>query len=237
MSSESGAQELLDTAKAAARTARRARQAFWFPLLAFGAVAAGASPFYVEPAATSGFGVVSASGSTLYLGGFSPTGGGSAGAQLYWTLALAGGYVAVVLFYRLHARRAGVAGRIWPPLAAGAGALLLLLLTGGWMPGGLDPDRFLPLDFFIRGMVPLVVIGIGVVALAWSERSRGLLAFGLCFLALAAVANLYDTSNLLDRAGWILSYRYEELPNLLAPALMLLLGGAGFLLRARLRRR
>jgi len=237
MSSESGAQELLDSAKAAARTARRARQAFWFPLLAFGAVAAGATPFYITPAVTSGL-YVGSGGDALYFGGgLAPAVGGSAGTELYWTLALAGGYVAVVLFYRLHARRAGVAGRVRTALAVGAGALLLLLLTGNWVPRAVSPDRILPFDFFIRGMAPLVVIGVGVVALAWSERSRGLLAFGLCFLAVAAVVNLYDTGNLVYRAGRTLPYRYYQLPNLLAPALMLLLGGAGFLLRARLRRR
>ena len=235
MSSESSAQELMESTRAATRAARRARQAYWFPLLVFGCIAAGATPFYVTPSVP--FEVISGNGSetTLFFYDVFLPGQGTA-ADLYWLFALIAGYAAVLLFYRLRARRAGVAGRVWPALAVGAGALVLLLLTGSWVPAAVSPDRVLPLDFFVRGLVPLVVIGIGVLALAWSERSAGLLAFGLCFLAVTAVANLYDLENLVHRMGWDLSYRYDFLPDLLLPAAVLLLGGVGFLLRARLRR-
>ncbi|HEY3869387.1 MAG TPA: hypothetical protein VGM10_13590 [Actinocrinis sp.] len=235
MSSESNAQELINTAEAVTRATRRARQAYWFPLLVFGCIAVGAAPFYIAPSRPAGTVFVAGPDLTAYLGGSLPS-GHSAASSLYWTLALAAGYLAVVFFYRLRALKAGVAGRIRPALVIGVGALVLLLLTGSWLSPAVSPNRFLPLEFFIRGLVPLIVIGIGVLAFAWSERSPGLLAFGLCFLAVAALSNLYELGNLAYRAGWSLSYRYASLPNLLLPAVMLLLGGAGFLLRVRLRR-
>lgn len=235
MATQPEAHELLSSAKAAARAARKARQGYWFPLLVFGVITACAAPFYIEPRVISD-GSWSRTGLSLYVESIVPLGTG-VGVQIYWTIALVGGYVAVVLFYRLRARRTGVAGRVWPALAVGAGALALLLLTGNWMPAEVGVDRYVPFVFFVRGLVPLVLIGVGIVAFAWVERSIGLLVFGLCFLALAALMNLYDASNLVYRAGWNMSYEYDLLPNLLVPAAMLLVGGAGFLLRARLRRR
>lgn len=235
MSSETNAQELINTARAATRATRRARQAYWFPLLVFGCITVGATPFYVILPMPFGTAGSSDTGTTVYLGGYSIF-DRTVASGVYWALALVVGYLVVVLFYRLRARKAGVAGRIRPAVATGVGALLLLLLTGSWLSAAVSPDRFLPFDFFVRGLVPLVVIGVGVLGFAWSERSPGLLAFGLCFLAVAAVANLYDLENLAYRAGWSVPFRYEGLLNLLVPAAMLLLGGAGFLLRARMRR-
>lgn len=83
----------------------------------------------------------------------------------------------------------------------------------------------LPGDLTIRGLVALLTIGVGVGVLAVVERSLRLGAFAIAFLALALLANLYDLSNVI---GFGSSPQAEELPNVVLPGLMLLLGAIAF---------
>ena len=123
----------------------------------------------------------------------------------------------------------GLLGYAWakhsPPVAIAAVALLL--------PG-------LPLgNLAIRGLLPLTTIALGLFALAWLERSVGLLVFTVLFLGLTITANLYNLENLLFRLGVDFSdYRIGGMVNLWVSGAMLLLGGAFFgLVRAREARR
>ena len=215
----------------AGQRARRVRQGYWFPLVVFGALVAGATPFYLLNIPAEGNGtsnVAIAPAAPLFLGGGSFFDSGRA-ASIYWLIALTAGYVAVVFYYRLRALRTGVAGRIWPYAAVGLGLLALLLIAGPITPiprvlglSGLQVN-----DMTVRGLIPLVVIAIGLLVLARSERSVMLTWFALCYLALALVANLYDLGNLDDFPGPGAA-DYDNVPDLLVPAAFLLLGGAAF---------
>jgi hypothetical protein len=68
-------------------------------------------------------------------------------------------------------------------------------------------------------------IGAGIAVLAIAERSVSLGAFAVSFLALALLANLYDISNVI---GFGSSPQAEELPNVVLPGLVLLLGAIAF---------
>jgi hypothetical protein len=94
----------------------------------------------------------------------------------------------------------------------------------------------MPGDLLIRGTFPLVLIGIGLCVLAWAERSIALTVIAAGYLALSLVASLYDIQNVLYRLGWTLSPQAGLLPNVVLPALVLLLSGAGARVVQRRRR-
>jgi hypothetical protein len=238
VSADPTARELLGTAAAATRRTRRARQGYWFPLIVFGAVVAGASPFYVVDPPAAGVAVVAYQDRAPLLQGGGPLGGDGRAASLYWLIALPLGYAAVLLFYRLRARRAGVAGRAWPFLAAGLGLLAVLLATGPWVD--LDVQAFhtnltpqAPGDMSVRGLLPILIIALGLCVLARLERSRALTIFAVSYLVLVIVANLYDLENLLPYSWLGADGRYAAEPDLLIPAVVLLLGGMFFAVRSR----
>jgi hypothetical protein len=117
-----------------------------------------------------------------------------------------------------------VAGRIWPFATVGIGVLVLAVVSRGWI------TFKIPADFWIRGMQPLLVIAIGLIALAVTERSRAFLTFVVGFLGLALLSCLYDVSNLFERLGLGSTWNgnNEALPNLILPGLYLLIGGVVF---------
>jgi len=82
-------------------------------------------------------------------------------------------------FYWMRVRSSGVAGRIWPFATVGVGVLVLAVASRGWI------TFKIPADFWIRGMQPLLVIAIGLIALAITERSRAFLLYVVGFLAIA----------------------------------------------------
>jgi hypothetical protein len=84
-----------------------------------------------------------------------------------------------------------------------------------------------PGDLVIRGTFPPVIIGVGLCYLAWAERSIALTLIAAGYLALSVVASLYDIENVFYRLGWNLSPEVSRLPNVVLPALVLLLAGAG----------
>ena len=99
---------LSDLARLRRRT-RAARHAYWFPLLLFGLLTCAAAPLYVAAQAMpgrSGSFTVSNTGPVI-LGGMAS---GPNGFYLgwYWAVALTCGYLLTVLWYRRHARQAGV---------------------------------------------------------------------------------------------------------------------------------
>jgi len=63
--------------------------------------------------------------------------------------------------------------------------------------------------------------------LAWAERSIALSVIAAGYLALSLIASLYDIQNVFYRLGWNLSPAVSSLPNVVLPALVLLLSGAG----------
>ena len=90
------------------RQARTARHAYWFPLLLFGLLTCGAAPLYVVAADSAPASAVLSFGPEPILLGGMPISGLSFYIGWYWAVALVGGYLLTLLWYRRHARRAGV---------------------------------------------------------------------------------------------------------------------------------
>lgn len=220
---------------------RVARDGSWFALVVFGVVVMLAMFFYHYPGLTASslgchsFGhssfmcrSVSVSRGVFGSGLGSPTSPPidhvSPWATTYWVVSIFIGIVAVVGFYWIRARSSGVAGRIWPFATVSIGVLVLAVASRGWI------TFKIPADFWIRGMQPLLVIAIGLIALAITERSRAFLIYVVGFLGLALLSCLYDVSNLFVRLGigstW--NGNIEALPNLILPGLYLLIGGVVF---------
>jgi hypothetical protein len=219
-----------------------ARDGSWFALIVFGAVVLLAMFFYHYPGLTaSSLGChsydhnssfvcrsVSISRGVFGSGLGSPTSPPidhvSPWATTYWVVSIFIGIVAVVGFYWVRARTLGVAGRIWPFATVGIGVLVLAVASRGWI------TFKIPADFWIRGMQPLLVIAIGLLALAITERSLAFLIYVIGFLGLALLSCLYDVSNLFTRLGigstW--NGNFEALPNLILPGMYLLVGGVAF---------
>jgi hypothetical protein len=87
-----------------------------------------------------------------------------------------------------------------------------------------------PGDLMVRGTFPFVIIAVGLWALAWAERSRALAGIAAIYTGTALLASLYDIENLLFRLGWNPAPGESDLtslPNVLLPALVLLVTGAG----------
>jgi hypothetical protein len=148
---------------------------------------------------------------------------------MYWSIALAIGFLGSVLYYRHRGRTTGVEGRIWPAALVGLLTFVAMLTSSstalrssllgrffGWFP---------VLILEGRGLEPLVFISAGLVVLAALERSRSLAGFAALFLAVSLTANLYDVENMVFRLGWNLPAGAGYLPNVLFPGLVLLIGG------------
>jgi hypothetical protein len=239
--------ELLAEMKTLRRQARAARHAYWFPLMLFGLLACASIPFYIQPKFRQdppGSGVFIRAGavrglSLPFLGGFS----GLVQNYLadYWIAALLVGLLATQLWYWWHARRVGLATRARGYLVVTAvltvAAIVIPPLSAVSSPHGL---RFLqrlhalwPGDLVFRGTFPFLIIAVGLLALAWSERSRALALTAVIYTGAALLASLYDVANLTARIGWNPLPADDALPNVLLPAAVLLVAGAGSFAAAR----
>jgi hypothetical protein len=224
------------------RQTRAARHAYWFPLILFGLLTCAAAPLYVVAAAPPPASASLTSGPGPILLGGMPIGTASFYIGWYWAVALVGGYLLTLLWYRRHAGRAGV----WTPargyLITGVVltvlALAVPLLTMWLHPLGL---LWLPLgDVWIRGTLAFLIIAIGLWVLARAERSRVLAVIALVYTGAALLASLYNVENLVFRLGWTprsaFAWQLTALPNVLLPAAILLVAGCGAFLAQRGRR-
>jgi hypothetical protein len=237
------AQEQLRWTRSLRGRTRRAGRGGWLALIVFGAVTLGSMPFYLlfsPTAATPGCHAVGGrmlacrSHVTLFGGAFisrlSINGSLSRWATVYWVVGIVVAFGAVVLYYRWRAGRVGVKARWWPSVVAGVGLLIVALLTTGRFPA----TDLLP-DMTIRGLTALLVIATVVLVLAAVERSGPLVVFAVVFAAVALMSCLYDDINLFGRLGIGAPFNgaAEELPNILIPGVLLILGGIGFRLSER----
>ncbi len=242
--------ELLGEMKALRRRARVARHAYWFPLVLFGVLTCASVPFYIQPAfrqVPAGSGIfVRASSAT---GPWLPFLGGSPGLvqsylAYYWIVALLGGLVLTQLWYWWHARRIGlqtpargyllittvltVLAVVIPPLSQ--------VRSPHWLRFMHRLQVLWPGDLVIRGTFPFLIIAVGLLALAWAERSRALTVTAVVYTGAALLASLYDVSNITYRLGWNPPPSGQSLPSVLLPALVLLVAGAGAFAVQRLHR-
>ena len=222
--------ELLGEMRAIRRRARLARHAYWFPLVLFGVLTLASVPFYIRryPLGGDVFRIGPGAGvlQSRYLGGpgFFELAEGTA---YYWLGAMLLGITATVLWYRWRGNRIGLRTPARGFLITGLALLALALLIPVVSGRSVRLPLLWPGDYVISDLFPLVLIGLGLFALAWSERSTGLATIAAGYFALALVANLYILNNLLSRLHWYLDPAVVALPNVVLPALVLLLTGAG----------
>ena len=218
------------------RRARAARHAYWFPLVLFGLLTCLSVPFYIQPGGPSGPTAQANGGAPglPVLGGFSASWfivRGTTG----WRC---GGLLLTLLWYRRNARRVGLQtparGYVITVAVLTALALVIPPLSQVRSPHWLSWLQHLralwPGDLVVRGTFPFVIIAVGLWALAWAERSRALAVIAAVYTGTALLASLYNVENLLFRLGWNPApgdWDLTSLPNVLLPALVLLLAGAG----------
>jgi hypothetical protein len=233
-----GEADLLGEMRALRRRVRTARHAYWFPLVLFGLLTLASAPFYVLPSYPAGRAVAAGDAFPLpVLGGFP---GATVRGYLgyYWLAALLAGLLLTLLWYRWNARRVGLQTPARASVVTVAVltvlALVIPLLSRVRSPHWLSWLRFLgalwPGDLVMRGTFPLVIIAAGLWVLSWAERSRALVVIAAVYTATALLASLYNVENVLFRLGWNPSGRdwsLTSLPNVLLPALVLLVAGAG----------
>jgi hypothetical protein len=225
------------------RRTRAVRHGYWFPLVLFGLLTCGAAPLYVaaaRPRVTSG--AYATDRGPVLLSGSLPGGDGFY-IGWYWAAALVGGYLLTVVWYRWHARRAGVATPARGYLITGVVLTVLVLaippltmrahvLWLVWLPFG---------DVWIRGTLAFLIIAIGLWVLARAERSRALAAIALVYTAAALLSSLYNVENIVFRLGWnpgrsAFAWQLTALPNVLLPAAILLVAGCAAFLVQRTRK-
>jgi hypothetical protein len=149
----------------------------------------------------------------------------------YWLAGLAGGLLLTLLWYQRNARRVGLTtpARGYIITSAILTALAFFLPPLSAIPALRWLDLLWPGDLVIRGTFPFLIIAIGLWVLAWAERSLALVTVAALYTAAALLAGLYNVENVLFRLGWNPSggqLRLTSLPNVLLPALVLLIAGA-----------
>jgi hypothetical protein len=226
------AADLLGEMRALRRRVRSARHAYWFPLVLFGVLTLASAPFYVLPGAPAGRGAIAQSADPLpVLGGF-PGPAVRSDLGYYWLAALLAGLLLTLLWYRWNARRVG----LQTPARASVVTVAVLTVLALVIPilSQVRSLHFLgvlwPGDLVIRGTFPFVIIAAGLWVLAWAERSRALAVIAAVYTATALVSSLYNIENVLFRLGWNPAgqdWSLTSLPNVLLPAFVLLVAGAG----------
>jgi hypothetical protein len=216
-------QDLLADTITLRRRARADRHAYWLPVLFFGLAVVGSAPLYVQHI----YYTQDDGPSALY--------SVSADSRLgsYWTVTLLTGALLTAWWYRRHGRRIGIEGKVGPALVA-ATAVTIAFIVISFLP----PAGFYLWPILVRDYAALLVIAVGLLALAWQERSRGLWVIAVLFTAAAVIANVYNVENVFFDLGWDPfkahpdQVRFVELPALLAPAVVLVAGGTAAGLRA-----
>jgi hypothetical protein len=215
-SPQDGPRELLSANRRLSLRVRQAQRGTWFPLLLFAALTLASVPITLN----SHHAIdcrVNAIGRVCIA--FSP------GSYVYWPLALVLAYAAIAAFYVRRARSRGVGTRVRPYVITGV--IIALAATGVslWLvthPGvvGYPLAAGSPATMFLNRLVsPEGAIGLALLVLAWVERNRALLVFGLVYLVIVSF-------------GWVLSLHSPWAFAAIAAA-VLLLGGIGFALAER----
>jgi hypothetical protein len=122
------------------------------------------------------------------------------GIGIYWLVAAPLAFGAIAAYYAWRARRTGLSVDGWRVAIAGAGALAALVLTmyfGGAAAsqgesGDLRAGNFLN---------PFLIVALAVFALAWVERSAGVLVAGVAFLTAVVLADVAVYADIRDE-GW-----------------------------------
>ncbi|MEU8296550.1 hypothetical protein AB0C04_04605 [Micromonospora sp. NPDC048909] len=218
------------------RRTRAVRHAYWFPLLLFGLLTVLAAPFYVESVEPPGMRASAENPALTSLGGdFLER---SAALGWYWLAALIGGYLLSLWWYRRHGERVGVQTPTRAYLVAGiAGVLVglvlpvvlrLLLLNAATAVSDATSWLTTPLSGVAnRGMLPHLIIAVGLVVLARLERSRGLAAVALLYVAAIVLVNVHFQTTEFEPGD--LSRTSFMIAALLPAPILILAGGVALL--------
>lgn len=152
---------------------------------------------------------------------------------IYWLITLPIAYLLIGWWYFYRGRRKGVSTSPLAYVLVGIGLLALLVLTSGRMSELLHLPAwthvFVIGDLVLRGLVPLLTIGLGLFVLSYLERSRPLALFAGAFFGLALLVNLYDLENVAGRLG----YNVGPEIGVFVAGLFMLGGGTAFALLRR----
>lgn len=200
--------ELLDELRELRRRTRASRHAYWLPLLVFGVLCAALTPLYVAGPPASGSGRVGP-GWLIGLGGLFPAGVSTGVLGACWLAVLLVGAALTAAWYAWRARATGVGTDVkGVVLTWGAVCLLILGLSAlGFSVFGATtapgPLRFLAvwatIAIGLHGTAGLPVIAVGLLVLAWHERSRLLGGIAVGYAACAGLATFYDPENIVFR--------------------------------------
>jgi hypothetical protein len=199
------------------KQARSIRHAYWLPLVLFGLVISASSPFYLVTLPSPAEAVLWTETGT-FAGFNGMLAGNSTALTIYWLLALGTGLYLTRLWYLRHGRQVGLMTPARGFVIAGVivGVLVIVLPAMQLLPG----------DLVVRGTLPFLIIAATLWVLAWAERSRALLFVAALFTGSALLASLYNVENIVSWFGWSPSLTFSTLPNILLPALVLLVSGA-----------
>ena len=237
-SPEADASGTLAELSALGRRVRSDRHAYWLPLLLFGLIGLGSVPFYLSTPGLHFLGGNHGFSCTDYAAPAFPALDGPPGCPtpltgllgLYWLLALTGGFLAMLAWYRAYARRSGVTSRARAAAITGIALTVAAVVVPPLAQAAGYPFRLgIPyLAFFtFHGTYPFFIIAVGVCVLARAERSRALTVIAITYLAATLTAGLYDVQNVVGRLGyWSGSQWYGYVPNMALPTGVLLLSGA-----------
>jgi hypothetical protein len=235
-------------AEVPARTATGVSGWYWFPLLAFGGLAAlsvplsrlGAPP--PPPTGISELGPISYPTLTqaTYFGGGSATGPFPFPLGWYWVAVLVAGSLLTAAWYRRLDRRAHSRTPLGRYLATGLGlaavtaALPLLAWRQPALTGGTGITAWTWLDVFWQlGTFALLSVAVGLGMLAWIGRSRALAVVTAVYTAAVCLVCLKE----LRDQGPASFFAPAGDPAALLPAAILMLAGLGAMLAASRNRR
>jgi hypothetical protein len=211
-----GPHELLSATRRLTRRVRQAQRGTWFPLLLFAVLTLASIPITLSSRHPIDCRVNSVGRVCIAF---------SLGSFVYWPLALVLAYAAIAVFYVHRAHERGVGTRVRPYVITGViiavvatGASLWLVTHPGVVGYPLAPPSTAG-KLLYRLVSPEGAIGLALLVLAWVERNRALLVFGLVYLAIVGF-------------GWILA-PHSFWPIQVITAAVLLLGSIGFALAER----
>lgn len=222
MADQTAPDALLAEVSALRRRTRVDRHAHWFPLVVLGMLILGAVPVYAQlPLPVPGDPI----GTDLYFQAHKSR------IARYWLAALPVGALLTAWWYRRHGHRVGLEGAIGTAVAAAALAIAGYFVLSLLPLYDVGPVAVL---FWIemRSFGALLVIAVGLLTLAATERSRLLGAIAVLYAAAAVLVNYYDLANLVPFPG----ERWVSLPSLLLAGGILLAGGVAAGARAALGR-
>lgn len=217
--SSDAARELLSAVGDLTRRVRVAQRGTWFPLLLLGLVTFAVIPLYRY--------------APHQLVRCRPLAGGRSvcatvipSVLVYWPIALVLTYLATAVFYLRASRRRGVGSPIRPYVNVGIAITALVTAASVWRAAN-PPEPSLQTHgiglaptLSVYGLAsPIATIGLALLILAWVERNRALFEFSVGYLAVVLV---------LGNRVIHSSSQWAFLPQLLIPAVALLLASAGF---------